>query len=349
MTSLAPRSLPLLLALSLLAGAPGRARAACTLSYGGGPLVSSLQVVQVEWGASPPSYASALPAFYGAVLDSPFMDLLVQYDVPGQQLTRGAFVGRYAIAPTVTATTVDDTQVQAELARQIAAGKLPAPQYDAQGRPATVYMIEFPTSVTITLQGAASCQAFCSYHSSFTSGGKLVLYGVHPDVGAGPCAGGCGTGTPLQDATMVHSHNIAEVVTDPDVGNNDLGWYSASAGCGEIGDICNAQTATVAGYTVQKEWSNRDAACVAQPSTPVPICDGTNASSCRPCVPADAGQACAGATPACDASATSATFGRCVVAAAAPSHGGGGGCASGGGAGILGLLVAGFALRRRRD
>lgn len=344
---LAPRSVPASVLLALVAlPAPARG-AGCTLTYRGGPVVSSLHVVQVEWGANVPSYAAQLPAFYGAVLNSPFLDLLVQYDTPGQQITRGVFAGRYAITPSVTGTTVTDAQVQAELVAQIAAGRLPAPQYDAQGHPTTVYMIEFPSSVTITLQGASSCQAFCSYHSSFTSGGKLVLYGVHPDVGSGGCAGGCGTGTALDDATMVHSHNIAEVVTDPDVGNNDIAWYDDT--CGEIGDICNQQPASLAGYTVQKEWSNRDAACVAQPSTPVPICDGTNASSCRPCIASDDGVAggCTGATPTCDVSATSATYGRCVAAATPPSHKSSGGCASGGGAGVPGLLLAGLALLRR--
>ncbi len=345
-----PRSL-LLLAPLLLAALPAPASAAgCTLTYRGGPVVSSLRVVQVEWGASAPGYAAQLPAFYSAVLNSPFMDLLVQYDTSSQQITRGSFVGRYAITPSVTATTVDDTQVQAELAAQIAAGHLPAPQYDAQGRPTTVYLIEFPTSVTITLQGSSSCVSFCSYHSSFTSGGKTLLYGVHPDVGAGPCAGGCGTGAALDNATMVHSHNIAEVVTDPAVGNNSIAWYDDT--CGEIGDICNQQTATLGGYTVQKEWSNKDNACLAQASTAVPICDGTNATSCRPCVAADEGQAagCTGATPSCDLTATSATYGRCVAAAAVPppAHKSSGGCASGGGAGLVGLLLAGLGLRRAR-
>ncbi len=346
----ARRSLLLFAPFALLA-LPAPARGACTLTYRGGPVVSSLRVVQVEWGANPVGYAGQLPAFYAAVLDSPYMDLLVQYDTTSgsvQRITRGSFVGRFTITPTVTATTVDDTQVQAELTAQIAAGHLPAPQYDALGHPTTVYMIEFPASVTITLQGSASCQAFCSYHSSFTSGGKTFLYGVHPDVGSGGCALGCGSGaTALDNATAVHSHNIAEVVTDPDVGNNDVAWYSDT--CGEIGDICNQQTSLLAGYTVQKEWSNLDAACVAQPSTAVPICDGTNGASCRPCVAADDGQAggCTGSKSSCDVTAASATFGQCVAPPAAPSHGGGG-CASGGGAGLAGLLLAGLALRRAR-
>ncbi len=354
----APRLL-LVLAPAALLALPGPARGQCTLTYRGGPVVSRLRVVQVDWGSNPVSYADQLPAFYTAVLDSPFMDLLTQYDTAGlsggtnQQITRGSFVGRYTITPGHTGTTVDDVDVQAELVAQIAAGHLPAPEYDAQGKPVTAYLVEFPASVTITLQGAASCVSFCSYHSSFTSGGKPIYYGVHPDVASGGCATGCGAGpAALDDATTVHSHNLAEVVTDPDIGDNALAWYSDGSNCGEIGDICNQQTALLAGYTVQKEWSDKDAACVAQPSATVPICDGTNAASCRPCVAADDGRAggCTGTQSTCDLAAASATYGRCIAPAAASSHGGGG-CASGGDPALAGLLLAGLALwrARRRD
>ena len=38
------------------------------------------------------------------------------------------------------------------------------------------------------------------------------------------------------------------------------GWYDDANG--EIGDICAWTTKTVAGYTVQKEWSNSQRQCV---------------------------------------------------------------------------------------
>ena len=38
------------------------------------------------------------------------------------------------------------------------------------------------------------------------------------------------------------------------------GWYDDTNG--EIGDICAWKTKTVAGYTVQLEWSNKQGACI---------------------------------------------------------------------------------------
>jgi hypothetical protein len=58
---------------------------------------------------------------------------------------------------------------------------------------------------------------------------------------------------------------MIEAVTDAAVGlatgnSSPLGWYDQANG--EIGDICNAEQGQVAGYTVQKEWSNSQGACI---------------------------------------------------------------------------------------
>ena len=61
---------------------------------------------------------------------------------------RGTFAGNTTITPgTATGTTVTDAKIGDELAAQIAAGKLPAP--DAN----TLYMVHLPPSVTVTYPG----------------------------------------------------------------------------------------------------------------------------------------------------------------------------------------------------
>ncbi|KAJ3329150.1 hypothetical protein HDU76_008522 [Blyttiomyces sp. JEL0837] len=93
-----------------------------------------------------------------------------------------------------------------------------------------------------------------------------------PDQG-GSCAGGCGSAaTTFQNLCSVSSHEIVEATTDPAIGvvtgstvAAPAAWYNSASG--EIGDLCNAQQGTVVGgdgvtYTVQKEWSNKAAACV---------------------------------------------------------------------------------------
>jgi hypothetical protein len=110
---------------------------------------------------------------------------------------------------------------------------------------------------------------FCAYHNTFVHNGQNVYYGVMPDLG-GACASGCGTGSQLENTTSASSHEMIESVTDPDVGLAQnlaapLAWYDEANG--EIGDICVGQDATVAGYTVQTEWSNANNACIATAGT----------------------------------------------------------------------------------
>jgi hypothetical protein len=65
------------------------------------------------------------------------------------------------------------------------------------------------------------------------------------------------------------SHELVESVTDPEVGSASafvppLAWYDQSNG--EVADICNGQQATLtldtSTWTVQKQWSNAEAACI---------------------------------------------------------------------------------------
>lgn len=357
----APRSLLAALLLLTTLSAPIRAAAVCNVTYSGGPVTSDVQVVQVDWGTGiDASIDSALGGFFSTILDSAYIDWIVEYDTSGltsgsgQTISRGTFGGRYVITPSTASTTVSDATVAAEVAAQIAAGHLPAPTLDGAGHANTLYLVEFPATITISAPngGGNSCSAFCAYHSSVPIGGVQIPYAVMPDASNGACAGGCGTGTALENATMVHSHQIVEVITDPDVGTGSIAWYSTDSGCGEIGDICNAQTALVAGYTVQKEWSRVQSACIATAGAAIPICTGTNGPTCRRCVAADDGRAggCTGGTPRCDTVASSATYGLCVAAPTGTSSGGkGGGCASAGivDTGPLGILLAAVVLRRR--
>ncbi|HXX02439.1 MAG TPA: hypothetical protein VEJ00_14580, partial [Candidatus Acidoferrales bacterium] len=275
------------------------------LQYYGGPVISNVQVVVVYWGNSVSSVAtSGIPGFYTAVTNSNWMDLLSEYNTAGvtpaggggagdQAIGRGFVSGVYTITPSAanSGSTVDDTQIQAEIVAQINAGHLPAPATDSTGAITTLYMIYFPPGVTITLQGAASCAQFCAYHGT-TNFNKLDLpYGVLPDLGPGTaCSTGCAGGTEFEDLTTVSSHEMAESITDAGVGvatalGPPLAWYDSTFG--EIGDICNASGVPAnqavlpgSGYTVQKLWSNLQQDCVSAPpvftvSAPASVSSGT--------------------------------------------------------------------------
>jgi hypothetical protein len=265
---------------------------AAHLNYYGGPVVSNLQVVAVFWGSGVNStVTSQIGGFYQAVTKSSYFDLISEYSTTitpvgggtgtNQSIGRGDYGGAFTIAPSVCATapcTVTDAQVRAEILSQVTAGNLPAPTLDSDGNVNTLYMTYFPHGITITQGGASSCVIFCAYHgtTSNTFNSKHLLYGVMPDFGAGSgCDSGCGGGTEFQNVTSVSSHEMIETVTDADVGiattfAPPLAWYDPNSsdkdGGGEIGDICNAEQAQVSAggstYTVQKEWSNFEGACV---------------------------------------------------------------------------------------
>ena len=98
----------------------------------------------------------------------------------------------------------------------------------------------------------SDCVDFCGYHEAVSN----TAYAVAPFPDCAPCLGGMAA---IDSLTSVLSHEICEAITDP-FGN---GWYAANGY--EIGDLCAAptwQTKRLNGYTVQKEWSNKQNACV---------------------------------------------------------------------------------------
>jgi len=249
------------------------------LNYYGGRVISNVQVAVVFWtGSVDATTQSQIGGFYTTITNSAYLDMLNEYDTVGlngladgqpgsnQLIGRGTVIGPYTITPSTNATTIDDTQIQAELQAQIAAHNLSDPATDGSGNVNTLYMVYFPLGYTITLQGLSSCQRFCGYHGTYVNNNLSIPYGVMPDLSAPGCNGGCGGGpTVFQNLTSVSSHELAESITDTEVGlatvfDRPLAWYDANSNA-EIGDLCNHQHATLSGYTVQTEWSNLRNAC----------------------------------------------------------------------------------------
>lgn len=273
------------------------APAGAHLTYFGGPVISNVHVVQVLYGSG--SYNAQVAGttsptmgnFFGDLTgtSSGYVTLLTQYNTPAsggtnQVIGNGTFDGLFQIVPSSAnnGSTIDDTNIQAELLAQINAGHLPAPLLDAAGNVNTLYMIYFPPGKTITQGGSSSCVGggFCAYHgtTSSTLNGKNILYGVLPDMQAGSgCSSGCGTSTVFGNYTSVTSHELTESITDADVGiattfAAPLAWYDMNNG--EIGDICNGQqgsyTANGTAYTIQLEFSNSANNCVLPPAASSP-------------------------------------------------------------------------------
>ncbi|MFI5296965.1 MAG: hypothetical protein ACHREM_02615 [Polyangiales bacterium] len=331
-----------------------RYKSGCTgnLSYGGGPVISKVEVVAVFWGSVGSEISSWAPGYLKTLVNSPFIDQLSEYNVTSggaaQKIVRGTVKGTYPITPKDSSTSLSDngptsTDIGTELAGQIASGALPAPTFDSTGAPNTLYVVFFAPGISISNQGGSSCSngGFCGYHQSFTdSKSRVVPYAVIPDMSSGSgCDQGCSpSGTPeLDTVAATVSHEIAEAITDVDVGDNNVAWYdNASQPCGgEIGDLCadggpdatsgSSMTGTIDGITVQYQWSNHNNKCqLDDPSIPpqggTPAGCATNSDcaaptgTCNPktgaCVGCVASADCGGSTPFCNTSTN--TCGGCT-------------------------------------
>jgi len=144
---------------------------------------------------------------------------------------------------------------------------LPAPDDN------TLYVIYFPASTTITLDGDQSCNSFGAYHNTMILPNKNNVLTFAPYAIIPRC------GTKEATTTVSASHEIIEAATDPDIGEGDLTFYMlntlwAVAG-GEVGDLCegigsSGTTTTESTFTVQRIWSNNSAKASHNPCVPIP-------------------------------------------------------------------------------
>ena len=242
---------------------PRSRNATQTMLYYGGPVLPKIRVVSVIWGNDVNKVTvTNIGPFFSGLVNSTFVDQLKQYStnltaVNGQAGTRqtigrGTFKGQYKITPIHKRTSLTDAAVQYELRAQIAAGHLPAANQN------TLYMVYFPSYITITAGKLVSCRDFAAYHSaSPTTVGSNLFYGVMPDCGLGFAA-----------HTISSAHEFAEALTDgiPTPGSHPAypqAWNTS--GGYEIGDLCEGTRSTLVAnakrYTIQQVFLNSTKAC----------------------------------------------------------------------------------------
>lgn len=235
------------------------------MEYFGGTVFSKVEVVSVMWGPNVNSTTVAdTPDFSAAIVNSTFQDQLGEYSTKGvktvnghkgsnQTIVRGTFYGQVQITPKDQKTTLTDKEIQRELAYQIGTGALPP-----QG-PNVLYMVYFPSNITIVLQGLTSCVQFGAYHYATSKREKPsnIFYAVEPDCGGG-----------YANITYAASHEFAEATTDniPTPGTNPKfpqAWNTSDGY--EIGDLCEGSSGTLTDqtstYTVTQVWLNSTGAC----------------------------------------------------------------------------------------
>ncbi len=234
----------------LFDGQPHPAPASAHLTYQGGALLQNVQVFTVFWGTlwgttpSSQQMMARLNQFFADILVSPLLDQMAEYNVPGQTIGHGSFLGTKVISANPPSGSITDSAVQAQLRGWLKAKAVP------RNTKNTLYFIYLDPGVISIMGGGKSCQNYCGYHNN----AGRVYYAVMPY----PTCSGCLGGMQAFDAlTGTSSHELCEAITDPVPGT---GWYDSTNG--EIGDICAWNFKQVAGYTVQLEWSNQQNKCV---------------------------------------------------------------------------------------
>jgi hypothetical protein len=235
------------------------------MEYFGGTVFSQVEVVSVIWGSGVNATTVAeIPDFSAAIVNSTFIDQLGEYStkhvktVNGhkgshQSISRGTFFGQVQITPKNQKTTITNKEVWKELQYQIAQGNLPP-----QG-PNVLYMIYFPTNITIEAFGLTSCQAFGAYHfaSSKKETPTNIFYAVEPDCNSG-----------FDFITYAASHEFAEATTD-NIGtpgtNPRFPQAWNNSGGEEIGDLCEGDSGTLTdatrSYQITQVYLNSLAGC----------------------------------------------------------------------------------------
>jgi hypothetical protein len=233
----------------LFDGKPHPAPANAKLTYRGGHLLQNVKVHTVFWGkkwSAGPGAAmlGKLNDFFAAILDSPLIAQLAEYNVPGQTIGPGTLSGTTTIAAHAPTTHVTDSTIGRSLKSWIKTKVIPP------NDPNTLYFVYLDPGVVSVMGGSKSCQSYCGYHSHV--GG--IYYAVMPY----PLCDGCLGGMSAFDAlTGTSSHELCEAITDPVPGS---GWYDDANG--EIGDICAWNFKKVGAYNVQLEWSNKEKKCL---------------------------------------------------------------------------------------
>ncbi len=259
--------------------------------YYGGPVVSNALVVTVNWNGNVDSIGAAtLPQFYSDITanssgQNNYWNMLGTFDstlgtVPqdggsssGQLIGPGsALPGSITINPTLCPTTtstavcmVAEADVDAELNRQIDSGVLPAPVVNAGGNVNTIYMVNFPIHVQLTLndgvsQSCSGSSPFCNANSTLVRGSQNIAVGFLPDLSSGSaCNSSCGNGTVLQNATANASQALVNAVTNPEVGlataaDRPLAWSDWTNGY-QLTTPCNQSIDVFTAPNSGRQWS----------------------------------------------------------------------------------------------
>ncbi len=265
--------------------------------YQGGPVLAAPAVVTVTFAGD--ALAGQLASFGQSVASSSWWDAVrVGYCGTGATACVGdgppgtSIELTTAPAPTYTDSAVGGpSSLKAWLSGAIMNGTLPAPAANSPSN--TVYVVYFPDTTAIDFDGIESCanDGFDGYHDWLSVGDQMVTYIVAMECAALPPVFPTVAPTSvLQSATITASHELVEASTDPvppgtsqtSPGGfaldssvlDNWAWIDLTGG-GEAADMCvdlfglNQDQTSDGTFTVQRIWSNAQAASGVDPCNPM--------------------------------------------------------------------------------
>jgi hypothetical protein len=226
------------------------------VTYHGGAVLPKVDVQALYLGSNwetPSGYsqASYLEGFLHNITKSSYMDMLEQ---AGYGVGRGT-TERGAIDPATIDSTqpLSDDQLRSELQVSIDDGALKKPTAN------NLYVIYVEQNVAVQTGMGSSESGLLGYHSAFAGsnghGHKATIhYAVIFYPGGTVENSGYRQLAAVDQLTETTSHELAEAVTDPNIGCKRLAWYDDQApepGEGEVGDLCRGESVSLDGYRVQ--------------------------------------------------------------------------------------------------
>jgi hypothetical protein len=271
----------------------------------GGSVIAAPDIVTVTFLDD--TLAPQLTTFGASVASSSYWNTVrTGYCIGATCIGDGPAGTAVALTTAAAASYTDSAQggastLQTALAALLSGSQLPAPTAN------TIYMLYFPSTTSISLDGSPSCGigGFDGYHNQMTLGGQTIVYSVIPECAAPMMTPAI---TLLQNTTITASHEIAESASDGVATSTTDGFYLDEAksaswgwsdvqGGAEIADLCVDQfglgqdETTESGFTVQRIWSIGNAAAGKNPCVPVPAGEVYfNAFPTTPVVQLDVGQ-----------------------------------------------------------
>jgi len=228
------------------------------ISYHGGPVIHTVKVVAIFWGAewqgSGATTASHITGFFNNFGTTGEYNVITQYSDGSGHINAGSINTSTWYDTSAPPTNATDSAVQGEVRKYINTFQ------GGVGDSSTVYEVFLPSTSYASFGTSDSCGGpnlvFCAYHSNFSFNGVDVKYSSMPY----PSCGGCqSTGFSVaQNFDHFSCHETREAVTDPD----GTAWFDRRGN--EADDKCAWSPAPFldAGFGYQYEWSNSAGGCV---------------------------------------------------------------------------------------